>query len=361
MLTERDAIEQIKQGHLQLSPLQVEFVQVELADNIHWQKTIDAVVALVWDGEKYLFAAEYKALSTPKEFAAAIDRVSRISQASGLYPLLLMPFLNEHQLNELAERQMSGIDFCGNGTVVVPGRLFVFRTGKPNLFPASAAIKNVYRKNSSLVSRAFLAHPIFESVGGIEAFIQTHGGHEAAISLSTVSKALKVLEDDLIVSRENGVIRLIQPEKLLDKMVANYAPPLVRRFLVGKSPYGIQELGQRFLENSARYRVWVTGTGMGSVDHYATMARGDFSSVYCTDLYRLLTGVEFKETTRFSNLEIVETNDKTVYFDTRLQEGFNWASPVQTYLELMAGGQREKDTAIQVKAVILADIKRQIA
>ncbi len=356
MLTENDAIEQIKQGNLQLSPLQIEFV-----DNTQWQKMIDAVVAITWDKEKHLFAAEYNALSTPKEFAAAIDQVLRTSRASGLHPLILMPYLNERQLNELTERQISGIDFCGNGVVTVPNQLLVFRSGKPNLFPASAAIKNIYRKNSSIVSRAFLAQPIFESVGGIEAFIQMQGGHEAAISLSTVSKALKVLEDDLIVSRENGVIRLIQPEKLLDKLAANFTPPSIRRFLVGKSPYDLETLMRLLLVNSSNHQVWLTGTGVGSVNYYAVMARENFLSVYCTDQYRLLTGVEFKETNRFPNLEVIETLDKTVYFDSRTVNSFEWASPVQTYLELMAGDQRSQDTADQVKEMILIDVKRQLA
>lgn len=356
MLTEHDAIEQIKQGNLQLSPL-----QIELVDNTQRQKMIDAVVGITWEREKHLFAAEYKALSTPKEFAAAVDQVLRMSQASGLHPLILMPYLNEQQLNELAERQISGIDFCGNGVVVIPHQFLVLRSGKPNLFPASAAIKNVYRKNSSLVSRAFLVQPTFESVGNIEAFIEMHGGHEARISLSTVSKALKVLEEDLIVSREKGAIRLTQPEKLLEKLVTNFAGPFVRRFLVGKSPCDIQDLMHRLVENSTQHQVWLTGTGVGSADQYAAMARESFLSVYCTDLYRLLTGIEFKETTRFPNLEIVETVDRTVYFDTRLHKGFGWASPVQTYLELMAGGQRERDIAIQVKPMILAEATRGFA
>ena len=353
MLTRHDAFEQIRRGSLQLPPL-----RIEMTNDTQWQKTIDAIIAIAWNEETHLFAAEYKALSTPKEFASAIDGVLRTSQASGLYPLILMPYLNEGQLNELAERQISGIDFCGNGTVILPNRLFVLRSGKPNLFPASAVIKNIYRKNSSIVARAFLAQPAFESVGAIKTFIQTRGGQEGAISLPTVSKALKVLEDDLIVSREDSVIRLIQPEKLLDKLAANYTRPIVRCYLVGKSPLNIQELMHRFTENSTRYRLRLTGTGMGSADQYATMARESLLRVYCTDLYLLLTGIEFEESARFSNLELVETVEKTVYFDTRQHEGFNWASPVQTYLSLINGGQREQDIAGQVKPVILAEASK---
>ena len=353
MLIERDAVEQIKLGNLRLPPL-----HIELVDDTQQEKTLDAVVAVTWDREKHFFVATYKALSTPKEFAAAVDQARRMSQDSGLHPLILMPYLNERQLNELSERQISGIDFCGNGIVTIPHQLLVFHSGKPNRFPSSAAIKNVYRKNSSLVSRAFLAQPIFESVGSIEAFIQMEGGHEAAISLSTVSKALKVLEDDLIVSRGNGAIRLIQPEKLLDKLVANFSRPLVRRFLVGKSPFDAEALVRLLSENSVKHQVWLAATGVGSTAQYAVMAREDFLSVYCTDQYRLLTGIELKETNRFPNLEVVETLDKTVYFNTRFDKGLGWASPVQTYLELMAAGQREQDMAAHVKAVVLAEATR---
>ena len=354
MLTERDAIEQIQRGNLRLLPL-----HIELVNDTQPQKILDAVVAIMWNGSKQLFAAEYKARSTPKEFATAVDQVRRVSQASGLYPLILMPYLNERQLNELAELQISGIDFCGNGVVMIPNQLLVFRSGKPNLFPASAPIKNIYRKNSSLVSRAFLAQPVFESVGAIEAFIQMHGGHEEAISLSTVSKALRVLEDDLIVSRANDSIRLVQPEKLLDKLTTNFARTVARHFLVGKSPYGAEALKSALVGNAFRCQLKIAATGVGSTSHYAVMAHTAPLSIYCTDQYRLMAGIEFQETTRFPNLEVFETLDKTAYFNTRPGQGFEWASPLQSYLELMAGDQRERDTAQQVRELILKEIKER--
>ena len=47
------------------------------------------------------------------------------------------------------------------------------------------------------------------------------------MSLSTVSKSLKTLEEDLIVER-NDIIRLLQPDKLLEKLSENYAPPNIK-------------------------------------------------------------------------------------------------------------------------------------
>ena len=47
------------------------------------------------------------------------------------------------------------------------------------------------------------------------------------ISLSTVSKALNTLAQDLIVERKDK-IRLLQPDKLLEKLSVNYEPPKIK-------------------------------------------------------------------------------------------------------------------------------------
>jgi len=52
---------------------------------------------------------------------------------------------------------------CGNGVVGVPGEFFVFRTGAENRFPTYTPIKNIYRRNTSMVARALLTDPDFRS------------------------------------------------------------------------------------------------------------------------------------------------------------------------------------------------------
>jgi len=357
MLTEQEAIKYITDGKLLFSPLAITLKSV-LAPPHRYR--VDMLLEVGWENKTYDFGVEYKSRSTPKEFRLAIDQVVQASSASGLSPLILMPFLKEQQLLELAERKISGLDFSGNGLVIVPDQLFVFRSGSPNQFPASESIQNIYRRNSAIVPRALLACPVFDSVNSIEAFIQLRSGGIPGVSLSTVSKSLRVLEDDLIAVRAYGQIRLVQPEKLLDKLAANFTPPAASRFLVGKSPQDTEVLMRQLSLKSAKQKIGLVGTGSGSVSQYATMARENVLSVYCTNQYRLLIGVDFEETNRFPNLKVIETTDKTVYFDSRTANGFQWASPVQTYLELMAGDQRDRDTASQVRAFILADMERHL-
>jgi hypothetical protein len=53
----------------------------------------------------------------------------------------------------------------------------------------------------------------------------------------------------------------------------------------------------------------------------------------------------------------METEDETVYFDARKEGNFWWASPVQVYLELMAGDKRDRETAEQVKSFLLKHLE----
>ncbi len=63
---------------------------------------------------------------------------------------------------------------------------------------------------------------------------------------------------------------------------------------------------------------------------------------------------EFEETSRFPNVEFLETDDPTVYFDRRETGPIPIISPLEAYLELSKGGKREQEAAEPLHADILA-------
>jgi hypothetical protein len=71
----------------------------------------------------------------------------------------------------------------------------------------------------------------------------------------------------------------------------------------------------------------------------------------------LLKPLSGNQSDRFPNLELIETEDETVYFDARQKDNFWWASPVQVYLELMTGDKRDQETAEQVRSFLLRDLE----
>ena len=176
------------------------------------------------------------------------------------------------------------------------------------------------------------------------------------MSLSTVSKALKTLQDDLIVTREK-TIRLLQPDKLLEKLRENYDPPAVKERVSLKISEENGEVWKLLSKKSLALGLPLMASGTSSVARYTVMQRGDLLSAYCPKVDVLLERLPGIKSDRFPNLELLETEDETVYFDARKEESVWWASPVQVYLELMAGDKRDQETAEQLKPSILNDVE----
>ena len=198
----------------------------------------------------------------------------------------------------------------------------------------------------------FLTKTTYESLAAIKEQIATRGGK---IALSTISKALKRLESDLIIDRNRAAICLRQPDKLLDKLSASYQEPEITRTLTCSSQQKIEDL----LAITSKTNNFVL-TGRSSVSAYAVMGRNETPVIYAPNIDRLLDtwGSQVEETSRFVDLEIRQTNESTVYFDSRFTQSLPCASPIQTFLELSSGEKREQEVAAQVREFILRELKK---
>ncbi|HOW73926.1 MAG TPA: type IV toxin-antitoxin system AbiEi family antitoxin [Phycisphaerae bacterium] len=316
----------------------------------------DALVEVSWAQKRYRFGLAYKQRSTPKVFDELLAGLRSRSRATAAYPMLMVPYLSPQQLAVLEENGISGIDLCGNGVVMVPGQVCVFRTGQPNRYRQSDPIKNIYRGTSSIVPRVFLSRPRFSALREIEEEIRTRNGR---VVLSTISKVVSTLDQDLLVRKKEGEIRLLQPEALLERLAANYRPPRVERQIVGECDLDVAAILAWLSERKRDTRFRVVASGLNSLSRYAIMAREAKSQIYCSNLKMALDllGARFRETPRFANLELVETNEDFVYFDARVEDGVPWAAPAQVFLELMSGDKRDRETADQVRDRILQELR----
>ena len=255
-------------------------------------------------------------------------------------------------------RASHGVDLSGNGLVIVPRKWLIFRSGQPNAYPESRLVKNIYEGNTSLVSRVFLLKPTYSSLNEIISEIQNRGG---TISQSTVSKAVKQLQEDQIIWREDTVIKLLQPDKLLNRLADNYKPPRTLAIQKVKVEADFESIPQLATVAAEKAKATIALTGACSVTSYATMAREKQYSWYCDKEPAVLlkkVAATIDADSRFPNVEIVQTNDQPVYFDARTINGVRVASPIQTYLELMRGDKRERETAEQVRRYITKDLEK---
>ncbi len=376
-----DILAAIRDGRVALAPLRIRLAGVEpKSDGVRGPRRPDAYVDVAWESRTERFVVEIRAQATPRAFRDAVDEVSAYAKASEMRPMVIMPFLSPERLAELEARGVSGLDLCGNGVVVLPGELLVFRTGNPNQYPAGRRIRNVYQGASSLVARVFLVRPEFDSVQAVMDEIARRGG---AVVLSTVSKVLKVLDEDLVIRRSGRASELVQPDELLDRLAAGYKPPAIRARRKYRWTGEVGSIATTLSDSQSR----VVRTGAGSVDRYAVMPREKTFQCYCRSIAAVeerLAG-RIEESSRFPDLELIETDDPTVAFDSRagsragsrtgsridsqankknesqiesqIDGGIAIASPTQCWLELQAGDKRQADAAVQVRKRILAELE----
>jgi hypothetical protein len=347
MVSESAILEALRAEEVRLPPLTL---RLQSADGV--AREWDAMLEATWRRNAYRFVVEIKRYATPKLFQQTISWLRTAPRPSRTYPLLMVPFLSPEQLTELEECDLSGIDLSGNGIVTVPDKILIFRTGRPNKYPQSAPIKNVYRGASSLIGRTLLLRPSFPDSTALRTELLNRGG---SISPATVSKVIKALEEDLVVSRKGRSVGLIQPDKLLDRLSDEYRSPRIKRRFTGQATQDVEGLLAGLVSAVQSGPTRLVLTGAYSSLRYSSMAREDTRSFYCTSLDAVLQslGPLVQESTSFPDIELLETEDETVYFDIRQVEQMPWASPVQSYLELMAGDKRDRHTAAALRDGIL--------
>jgi len=359
-MLKKDIIEKLEKGRIQLPPLTLIPVSI---GGTKADLAFDAVIKVKWDKAEERFVAEVKSLSTPKSIMEAIMSVKILSREMKLNPLVVVPYLSEDAMKRLEEEGVSGIDLCGNGQIIVPGKFYYSKLGNRNLFPSAAPIKNIYSKNSSLVGRLFLVRSKFNKVGEIldeinRRMLPEFKGNR--LSLSTVSKCLKSMEQDLIAGRDGKEIRLLQPDKLLEKLAASYAPPKTGEIINWEIPASGngKSAAMEILSNIFKCGIPAVVTGNSSATRYSVMQGSDTISVYSADPDSLLNTIPGKRNDRFPSLSFIRTEDMTAYFDCRTDaDGIKWSSPVQSYFELMSGDKRDQETALQVREYILTAIQ----
>ena len=359
-MLEKDIIERLKKGDIQLPPLKILPVSI---GGIKSKVPFDAVLKVIWNNAEEEFVAELKSPATPKNIRDAILSVKDLSVNIKLNPMIIVPYLSEDAMKNLEREAVSGIDLCGNGLIIVPGRFYFSKYGNKNQFPSSAPIKNIYSRNSSIVGRVFLVRPKFSKVGEILDEINRRTLPEFkgnGLSLSTVSKCLKSMEQDLIAGRDDKGIRLLQSDKLMEKLSRNYVPPKFSETInweIPSSGDGKSSVMGILSDVFKRGNPAVI-SGSSSATRYSVMQGSETISVYSSDPDAFLNKIPGKRNDRFPSLSFIRTDDMHAYFDCRTDDnGIKWASPVQSYFELMSGDKRDQETAIQVRDYILTSIK----
>ena len=196
----------------------------------------DGLLKVSYSGVTLQLLIEIKSRTAPKyvlNAASALEQLSKFAKPNKYIPTILVPYLSEKIISILESKKMCGLDLNGN-YYIKNKNLIAIRLDRKNKYKEKATIRNVYSKNSSIVGRfLLLENKIYTTVSEVYGGIKKLNG---GITLSTVSKVLSSLEEDLIISKEKKSIKLLQPKKLLESLQSNYSPPSPIKILRLKLP-----------------------------------------------------------------------------------------------------------------------------
>lgn len=206
-----------------------------------------------------------------------------------------------------------------------------------------------YWGKSALVGRVLLSRPRFETITEVQLEIKRRRG---SLSLGQVSKVLSALDKDLVVRKGTDGVKLIQPERLLDSLTESYNPPDTIQEASLKARPGSAILEQ-LLKEAKRARASIAGFEPGR--HAIGPQPGQRLLVYVEPrgFRGVLDASGAEPSGRFPNLMIRAVKEPWTFFDPQEDGGFMWCSPLETYLQLMQGGKRAQDIALQFRDDIL--------
>ena len=352
-MSEWDMVDRLQVGEPVLRPLIAKSVEREVRVPTGFRVDARLVLALPETSESYTFILEAKSRSAPQLVQNAVTQ-AKGACGPGELPMIQVPYLSPERIEELEKEGISAIDLCGNGVVIVPGKVYVSRSGQPNLFPETRPLNNPYRGRSAMVARMLLQQPEWSSLSSLAEDIAKFG---AKLSLAQVSKTVQALEEDMILTKESGNIRLQNALLLLDKLGAAWKEPKSKAKQALRLPPG--KSFALVFSNSEQLK-WAL-TGSSSVTRYTMFAQAGPRRIAVNSLPLALEllGVSDPVPANYADVELMETEEEGYFFANQIDEdGMRWASLLQTWLELQSGDGRQQDAASELRLRILNQIKR---
>jgi len=366
-ITEKEIIQYLQNSTREYAPLVINRLeeQVTLADGYQ----ADAIIEFsIPDGPSFEALVEVTSVPTPKNILQKSWQLSdSINKAnkSNVIPLLIAPYISKKQAQMLGDKGISWIDLSGNMSIKVSNLIYIERSGQRNRFPDTAPIKKIFQGTSSLVSRALLLKSKgFSSLYEIVDFINDRN---ANITLSTVSKVIKSLEEELLIKRSGPLltgtpINVIDKGKLLDRLAEGYINSTDRKKRKTYR-YAIEDSNKLFFsfyERQIDYAV---------CGFYAAQIKGlavtDQMTLFVKDIEQVKKAsrnnwIKITPDVEFGNLNIIEAKDPSVWFNVpRLMYNREAVvDDIELYLEMMVDTPRGPKIAEQLKRRILnkADI-----
>jgi hypothetical protein len=296
--------------------------------------------------------AEIKDSCTPKQVQQIAPWLARLKDAEkGAAYALICPSISPQVQSICDENNIDFIDLAGNLSINVPGKFLLRRTGlKAKTNTRLRFYRDPFSGKSSRVLRVLLQRPGEWTLKGIakELRLETQQNsivpEKFEISLASISRTLRSLEEELLV-RRRGAILVPEPKRLLFRWAEKYKEryrSYLRTSFKCLNPFGAD---LRLL--SAKLSTQIGQNGFALTGAASTAITAPFVDIETIDVFVSTQGVADRmreiepQKSLGPDIRVIFPYDEGVFMYARLVEGIPLVSDLQAYLDLFAQGGRD--------------------
>lgn len=364
-MNEFDIVELLEKGmpFEGLADLKVFDVELEAGQGAQRGHDIkpDVTLRIDFGGNLVKVYGEIKTVITPrilKEIGPWFGRI-KTGKTTETWALIC-PYLSSESQLYCQSNNINFIDLSGNVLIRITGKILIQRFNRPNLFKMRQILRNPFGGASSRVLRVLLQQPnrVFSITDIWEELIKEDGRAEAErptkkyafpISISTISKTIKSLEEELLVNRKGLKVIVSEPGQLLFRWAEKYRERYSwyrKRALIYKNPFGfdIYLATNGLMSRFKDLEIVVSGSAAANLI-------APFVNVDQIDIYILNKPAEGElkdlnaEKGAGPDFLIMYPYDPGVALFSRKINGILTASDIQIYLDCYARGGRDAKQA----------------
>jgi hypothetical protein len=312
---------------------------------------IDGLIRVRNADKTYAIAMQVKSQGQPRYVRSAIYQLRNytvhVDQAhlgpniDAIVPLLVAPYLSPEARAICADHHVAYVDLFGNFRLVF-GTVFIERTVAEKPKSETKSLRSIFSPKASAVLRVILGEPN-------AAWRVTELAERAGVSLGHVSNVRKaLLEREWIEEQEDGVV-LTKPQELLETWQENYRRPTGQR-ITGYTHMHGQQLDD-YMRNALICRddqPRAICSLHSAAKWMSPFARDGMNSFYADDegAHHLQHVLDLSPSSKGANVNIQIIKNESIFEDAvEPVPGIFCTSPIQTYLDLWVGNERDREAA----------------
>lgn len=305
---------------------------------------IDYIVDISYHGERRAIVCEVKSSGQPRHVQHALFQLKRYAElrSEPITPIVIAPYLSEGARALCIENKTGYLDFEGNARITFPG-FFLSRevAGKPQA--ERRELRSLFKPKSAQVIRTMLRDPARTwRVAELSELASVSAGQVSYVRTGLIDRGWADVSGD-------GVF-LSNPDALLDAWRDEYTLPTGDRMTFYTTMHGAS------LDSALRTMQGEVRSGSGSAilasfsaaNWMAPYGRTGTHHFYANfeGVERLCDALKLKNVSRGENVVVTVLNDPGPLLDfIEPAPGIYTTSPVQTYLDLYASGERGREAA----------------